>query len=73
MARNPQKRRQRVDENVGQLGAGGGGASEATSGGGSAAGIPEPETVERAGEAVIRGDVEKDRKKIFPEQKKRRK
>jgi hypothetical protein len=43
------------------------GASDATSGGGAGAGIPEPETVERSGERVLRGDVNEDRKRLFPE------
>jgi hypothetical protein len=44
------------------------GAGDASSGGGAGAGIPDAETAERAGEAVNRGDVAHDRKKLFPEQ-----
>lgn len=58
-------RRDRVDENVGQLGTGGGGSNDATSGGGNAAGIPDADTALSAGDAVLRGDVKKDRRRIF--------
>ena len=47
-----------------------GGATDATdaeSGGGAGAGIPDAELVERAGEAVTRGDIRQDREKLFPE------
>jgi hypothetical protein len=43
------------------------GASDATSGGGAGAGTPEPETVERSGGRVLRGNVARDKKRIFPE------
>jgi hypothetical protein len=65
MARKPQK--PRIDENLGELGAGGGGSNDITSGAGNATGIPDAETADRAGNAVNRGDVKKDRAKLFPE------
>ena len=65
MAREQQK--PRVDENVGELGAGGGGSNDITSGGGNATGIPDAETADRAGDAVNRGNVDEDREKLFPE------
>ena len=43
------------------------GASDADNGGGVGAGIPDAELVERAGDAVTRGDVRQDREKLFPE------
>jgi hypothetical protein len=46
---------------------GGVGASDGNSGGGNATGIPDGDTAQRAGEAVTRGEVKDDRKKIFPE------
>lgn len=73
MARNQQQRPERVDENTGELGAGGGGSNDVTSGGGNATGIPDAETADRAGDAVNRGEVDEDREKLFPEQKKPRK
>ena len=68
MARKqPRERKPRVDENLGELGAGGGGSNDVTSGAGNATGIPDAETADRAGDVVNRGDVEKDREKLFPE------
>ncbi|HEX8521699.1 MAG TPA: hypothetical protein VF669_05530 [Tepidisphaeraceae bacterium] len=43
------------------------GASDATSGGGAGAGNPEPDTVARTGGRVLRGNVQEDKKKLFPE------
>jgi|SRR5688500_12878636 len=43
------------------------GASDATSGGGAGAGLPDAETVERTGGVVLRGDVARDKKRLFPE------
>jgi hypothetical protein len=65
----PAVQRPRVDENVGELGAGGGGSNDVTSGAGNAAGIPDAELADRAGDTVNRGDVSKDRKKLFPDEK----
>lgn len=65
-----QRSNERVDEHAGEggtLGAGGGGTNDVTSGAGAGAGIPDAETALRAGEAVTRGDVKKDKEKIFPE------
>ncbi|HEV7300854.1 MAG TPA: hypothetical protein VGN72_15920 [Tepidisphaeraceae bacterium] len=59
------EQRERIDENLGQIGAGGGGSNDVDSGGGAGAGIPDAETVMRAGDAVTRGDVTEDRKRIF--------
>lgn len=59
----------RVDETAGQLGAGGGGSNDVTSGGGAGSGTPDAETAMRLGEVVTRGDVDKDRERIFPETK----
>ena len=59
------EQRERMDENLGQIGAGGGGSNDVDSGGGAGAGIPDAETVMRAGDAVTRGDVKEDRKRIF--------
>lgn len=62
--------RERVDDDAGRdgtLGAGGGGSNDVTSGGGAGAGIPDAETAMRLGEVVTRGDVEQDRRRIFPE------
>lgn len=69
MPPEPKERKPRVDENVGELGAGGGGSNDVTSGAGNATGIPDAETADRAGDAVNRGDVEEDRKKLFPERR----
>jgi len=44
-----------------------GGAGDTDSGAGNAAGIPDGDTAERAGNAVTRGDVRQDREKVFPE------
>jgi hypothetical protein len=44
-----------------------GGASDGNSGGGSGAGIPDGDTALRAGDAATRGDVHRDRDKLFPE------
>ena len=43
------------------------GASDASSGGGAGAGTPDPETVEGSGGRVLRGNVERDKKRLFPE------
>ena len=48
------------------------GASDATNGGGAGAGIPDADLAGRAGDAVTRGDVQKDREKIFAEAAQRR-
>ena len=50
------------------------GASDANNGGGggAGAGIPDADLADRAGDAVTRGDVAKDREKIFPEGNQRR-
>ena len=71
--RNREKQSERVDEDAGELGAGGGGSNDITSGGGNATGTPDAETADRAGDAVTRGNAEEDRKKLFPEQDKPRK
>ena len=47
---------------------GGPGAADAYSGAGNATGTPDAETGMRAGDAVNRGDVEEDRKRLFPDQ-----
>jgi hypothetical protein len=57
--RQPQRDQQpgprpRIDEDLGELGAGGGGSNDVTN---------------RAGDAVNRGDVKRDRKKLFPDEK----
>ena len=62
------KQKQRIDENLGTLGAGGGGSNDVTSGGGAGAGIPDAEMADRAPE-VLQGDVKKDKEKLFPEHK----
>ena len=72
MAEQQQQRQQQhhVDDDAGQggtLGAGGGGTNDVTSGGGAGAGVPDAETAMRVGDAVTRGDVEEDKKRIFPE------
>lgn len=46
-----------------------GGASDGNSGGGAAAGIPDAELDMRTGGRVERGDVDADRKKLFPDAK----
>jgi hypothetical protein len=43
------------------------GASDGTNGGGAGSGIPDGETALRAGDAVTGGDVEADKKKLFPD------
>jgi hypothetical protein len=43
------------------------GASDAISGGGAGAGIPDADTVERTAGRAARGDVKRDKRKIFPE------
>ena len=48
------------------------GASDANSGGGAGAGVPDPDTVERAGESIAKGDVKQDREKLFPDRDKNR-
>jgi hypothetical protein len=53
----------------GTLGAGGGGSNDVTSGGGAGAGIPDAETAMRMGDTVTRGDVQRDKEKIFPDQR----
>ncbi len=69
-ARKPPNRKPRIDENAGDLGAGGGGSNDVTSGAGNATGIPDAELADRAGDTVNRGDPKKDREKLFPEQRK---
>jgi hypothetical protein len=66
------QQRERVDENAGgpqALGAGGGGTNDVTSGSGNTTGIPDAETAMRAGDAVTRGDTERDRERLFPQAK----
>ena len=46
-----------------------GGAGDSSSGGGAAAGLPSEDLQIRTRGRVDRGDVRKDRKKIFPEAK----
>lgn len=48
------------------------GASDANNGGGAGSGIPDAETALRTGDTATRGDVEKDREKLFPESTPRR-
>jgi hypothetical protein len=48
------------------------GASDATNGGGSGSGVPDADTAMRSESAATSGDVEADRKKLFPEAKTRR-
>ena len=70
MADERQPDKERVDEDAGRagtLGAGGGGSNDVTSGGGAGAGIPDAETAMRLGEVVTRGDVDRDRERIFPD------
>jgi len=61
----------RIDENVGQLGAGGGGSNDVDSGGGAGSGVPDAETVARVGDDINigddinKGDVALDRQRIF--------
>ena len=64
----PQPQRPRVDENLGELGAGGGGSNDVTSGAGNATGTPDADLAARAGDTVNRGDVKRDRKKLFPDE-----
>jgi len=45
---------------------GGPGASDAYSGAGNATGVPDADTGMAAGDVVNRGDVEEDRKRLFP-------
>jgi hypothetical protein len=46
---------------------GGPGASDSNSGGGNATGAPDADTAMRSGDLTDRGDVEEDRKRLFPE------
>jgi hypothetical protein len=46
---------------------GGPGASDANSGAGNATGAPDADTGMRAGDVVDRGNVEEDRKRLFPD------
>ena len=46
---------------------GGPGASDAYSGAGNATGVPDADTGMAADEVINRGDVEEDRKRLFPE------
>lgn len=48
------------------------GAADASSGGGAGAGIPDAGTNMRTGGKLAKGDVEADRKKLFPEAKTKR-
>ena len=50
-----------------------GGAGDTDSGGGNAAGTPDADTAQRAGEPVTRGDARQDRQKVFPESDQSRK
>jgi hypothetical protein len=43
------------------------GAIDANSGGGAGAGNPEPETIERTGGRVLRGNVQQYKKRLFPD------
>ena len=63
------ERHERVDEHTegDHLGAGGGGSNDVTSGGGAGSGVPDAETALRMGDTVTKGDVERDRQRIFPE------
>ena len=63
------EQRERVDEHPEgeHLGAGGGGSNDVTSGGGAGAGVPDAETAMRMGDVVTKGDVDRDRQRIFPE------
>lgn len=49
--------------------AGATGASDATSGGGAAAGIPDADLQMRTGGTASKGQVQRDREKLFPETK----
>jgi hypothetical protein len=57
-------RHPRIDEKLGQIGAGGGGSNDVDSGGGAGSGIPDAETAARSGEAINHGDVAVDRQSI---------
>jgi hypothetical protein len=46
---------------------GGPGASDAYSGAGNATGTPDADTGMAAGEVINRGEVDEDRKRLFPE------
>lgn len=46
---------------------GGPGASDATSGGGAGSGIPDADMLMREGGKVAKGDIQKDKEKLFPE------
>ena len=48
------------------------GASDATSGGGAGSGIPDADTAARTAGRAARGNVERDRQKLFPEAKTKR-
>jgi hypothetical protein len=69
MAEQPQQHREQQQEQQADSTPmeGAVGASDADNGGGAGAGIPDAELVERAGDAVTRGDVRQDREKLFPE------
>jgi hypothetical protein len=56
----------------GQMESAMGGGSDATSGGGAGAGIPDPDTVLQTGNDFNQGDVDADRKKLFPENEPRK-
>jgi hypothetical protein len=43
-------------------------ASDASNGGGAGAGIPDGDTALRMGDVVTRGDPQKDKEKLFPDQ-----
>lgn len=45
------------------------GASDADNGGGAGSGIPDADLAMNAGDAVVRGDTDSDRNKLFPEAK----
>jgi hypothetical protein len=61
------EQKERIDENLGDYGAGGGGSNDVTSGGGAASGVPDGETAMRMGDVVTRGDVKEDKARLFPE------
>jgi len=65
MAEQQQHQEKQQEDSIPMEGATG--ASDADNGGGAGAGIPDADLVERAGEAVTRGNIRQDREKLFPE------
>jgi hypothetical protein len=66
--RRPRPRSESLTEDADRDRIGGGpGASDANSGAGNATGAPDAETGMRAGNVVNRGNVERDRKQLFPD------